>query len=323
MNLIKIFSIRLFVFFVFLSLLFSSSSLFAQHIQENSTDEAKNVPHTVDTTKSKGEHDTEKEGKFDIIERVVDHDYVDFYFLGQLPLPQFEPIQLGGLTIDMSITKSMFMMFVSSILLIIVLLRAAAINTKNRVPKGIGNFVETIIMFIRDEIVMPNMGKAGLNLLPFFLTIFFFILFANLIGLIPFMAQPTKNINVTSALALIAFSMIQISGMKKYGVWGYFRGLVPSGVPVFVLPIMIIVEFIGLFTKPFALLMRLFANINAGSIIILSLIGLIFIMSYAGIIIAIPFAIFIYMLEIFVAVLQAYIFTMLSVIFINMAVHQH
>jgi F-type H+-transporting ATPase subunit a len=137
------------------------------------------------------------------------------------------------------------------------------------------------------------------------------------------MAQPTKNINVTSALALIAFSMIQISGMKKYGVWGYFRGLVPSGVPVFVLPIMIIVEFIGLFTKPFALLMRLFANINAGSIIILSLIGLIFIMSYAGIIIAIPFAIFIYMLEIFVAVLQAYIFTMLSVIFINMAVHQH
>ncbi len=117
MILIRNFTIRLFVFFVFLALLFSSSSVFSQHLQENSTDEAKNVPHTVDTTKSKGEHDTEKEGNFDIIERVVDHDYVDFYFLGQLPLPQFEPIQLGGLTIDMSVTKSMFMMLVSSIII--------------------------------------------------------------------------------------------------------------------------------------------------------------------------------------------------------------
>jgi F-type H+-transporting ATPase subunit a len=112
-------------------------------------------------------------------------------------------------------------------------------------------------------------------------------------------------------------------GIKKNGFIGYFKGLVPGGIPVFVLPIMIIVEFIGLFTKPFALLMRLFANITAGSIIVLSLIGLIFIMSYAGIIIAVPFSIFIYLLEIFVAVLQAYIFTMLSSIFINMAMHQH
>jgi F-type H+-transporting ATPase subunit a len=305
---------------IFFLLLYSS--VYSQHSQVKSTEETKNVPHTVDSAKSESGQEIEKEEKFDIIEKVVDHDYVDFYFFGKLPLPQFEPIHLGGLTIDMSVTKSMFMMLVSSVILILVLLRAASINTKNRVPKGIGNFVETIIIFIRDEIVMPNMGKQGLKMLPFFLTIFFFILFANLLGLIPFMAQPTKNINVTSALAIIAFSTIQVSGMKKYGVWGYFRGLVPSGIPVFVLPIMIIVEFIGLFTKPFALLMRLFANINAGSIIILSLIGLIFIMSYAGIIIAVPFAIFIYMLEIFVAVLQAYIFTMLSVIFINMAVHQ-
>jgi F-type H+-transporting ATPase subunit a len=299
------------------------SSVYSQHTEEKPHQEKNTAPGAVDTVKSSGSHEADKEEKFDIIERVVDHDYVDFYFFGKLPLPQFEPFHIGGLTIDMSITKSMFMMLVSSLLLILVLLRAASINTKNRVPKGIGNFVETLVVFIRDEVVMPNMGKAGLKMLPFFLTVFFFILFANLLGLVPFFAQPTKNINVTSALALIAFSMIQVSGMKKYGVWGYFKGLVPSGIPVFVLPIMIIVEFIGLFTKPFALLMRLFANINAGSIIILSLIGLIFIMSYAGMVIAVPFAIFIYMLEIFVAVLQAYIFTMLSVIFVNMAVHQH
>lgn len=264
----------------------------------------------------------EEEGKLDIVEKVVDHDYVDFYFFGKLYLPKFEPIHIGSIEIDLSPTKSLFMMILSSLLLIIVLRRAVSLNTKNKVPKGIGNFIETIVIFIRDDIVLPNMGKDGLKMLPFILTIFFFILFANLIGLFPFMAQPTKNINVTTGLALITFFTTQIYGMKKNGVVGYFKGLIPPGVPTFVLPIMIIVEFIGLFTKPFALLMRLFANITAGSIIILSLIGLIFIMSYAGIIIAVPFAIFIYCLEIFVAVLQAYIFTMLSVLFINMAIHQ-
>lgn len=110
--------------------------------------------------------------------------------------------------------------------------------------------------------------------------------------------------------------------MKKNGVIGYFKGLVPHGIPGFVLPVMIIVEFIGLFTKPFALLMRLFANITAGSIIILSLLGLIFVMSYAGIAIALPFTLFIYCLELFIALLQAYIFTMLSVLFVSMAMHQ-
>jgi F-type H+-transporting ATPase subunit a len=261
--------------------------------------------------------------KLDIVEKVADHNYVDFYFFGKLHLPQFPKVHLGNVVIDFSITKSLFMMFLSSIILIIVLSIAARKNSKNRVPKGIGNFVETIVVFIRDEVVLPNMGKAGLKYLPFFLTVFFFILFANMIGLVPFMAQPTKNINVTTGLALITFTMTQAAGMKKYGVFGYLRGLVPQGVPVFVLPIMIVVEFIGLFTKPFALLMRLFANITAGTIIILSLISLIFIMKYAGIIIAVPFALFIDCLEIFVGVLQAYIFTMLSVIFINMAMHQH
>ncbi len=120
---------------------------------------------------------------------------------------------------------------------------------------------------------------------------------------------------------MITFFTVQISGIRKNGFIGYFRSLVPKGIPIFILPIMVIVEFIGLFTKPFALLMRLFANITAGSIIVLSLIGLIFILSYAGILIAIPFSLFIYLLEILVAILQAYIFTMLSCIFISIAIH--
>jgi len=258
---------------------------------------------------------------FNIIEKVVDHNYVDFYFFGKLYLPQFPPVKIGNISIDFSPTKSLFMMVLVSIILVIVLRRAAYINTHNKVPHGIGNFVESIIIFIRDEVVRPNMGDEGLKMLPFFLTLFFFILFANLFGLIPFMAQPTKNINVTSGLAIITFFTVQISGIKKNGFLGYFRSLVPKGIPVFIIPIMIVVEFIGLFTKPFALLMRLFANITAGSIIVLSLIGLIFIMNVAGIIIAVPFSLFINLLEILVAILQAYIFTMLSCIFISIAIH--
>ncbi|MEO6696209.1 MAG: F0F1 ATP synthase subunit A [Ignavibacteria bacterium] len=299
------------VFIIFFSTLFTLY-ISTSYAQEHKDETTKQDIHTADD-----------EGNFDIIERVVDHHYVDLYFFGKLNLPHFAPVNIGGMEIDFSVTKSLFMMIISSILLVIVLAFAASKNAKNRVPRGIGNMVESIVVFIRDEIVVPNMGKAGIKMLPFFCSLFFFIMFANLIGLFPFMAQPTKNINITAALALITFSVTQVKGIQAHGVVGYFKGLVPPGVPVFVMPIMIVVEFIGLFTKPFSLLMRLFANITAGSIIIFSLIGLIFIMSYAGTIIAIPLGLFIYMLEIFIALLQAYIFTMLSVLYIDMAVHQH
>lgn len=300
-------------FLIFLSLLFPLTAVNSAYAEQPSGEK---------TQKESNIQEEHKE-EMDIIDKVVDHHYVDFYFLGKLPLPHFEPVEILGIKFDFSVTKSLFMIFLSSVILIIILSYAASKNKKNKVPKGIGNMVESIIVFIRDEIVVPNMGKEGLKLLPFFLTLFFFILIANLIGLFPFMAQPTKNINVTAALAIVTFIMTQVKGIQAQGFGGYFKGLVPPGVPVFVLPIMIIVEFIGLFTKPFSLLMRLFANITAGSIIIFSLIGLIFIMQYAGAVIAVPFALFIYMMEIFIALLQAYIFTMLSVLYINMAMHHH
>ena len=276
---------------------------------------------TQQTEGEKVEHEEEAE-KLDIIDKIVDHHYVDFYFLGKMYMPHFPPLTIGGLTIDLSPTKMVFMMVVASLLLILVMWMAARSNSKNRAPKGLGNLIEVLVVFVRDDIVVPNMGKDGLRLMPFFLTLFFFIMFCNLLGLVPFFAQPTKNINVTASLAIITFVLTQIKGMQKNGVGGYLKGLIPPGVPVFVLPIMVIVEFIGLFTKPFSLLMRLFANITAGSIIILSLIGLIFILSYAGAVIAVPFALFIYCLEIFIALLQAYIFTMLATLYINMAIHQ-
>ncbi len=302
-------------------LVINSASVFSQEKTHTEGEKPKteSVPNHTESTAHEHEEDN---SKLDIISKVVDHDYVDFYFLGKLHLPKFPPVHLGPVTIDFSVTKSLFMMILSSLLLVIVLGFAASKNAKNKVPKGIGNLIESLIVFVRDDIVVANMGKDGLKLLPFFLTIFFFILFANFIGMFPFMAQPTKNVNVTGGLALVTFAVTQVMGVKKNGFFGYMKGLVPPGIPIFVMPIMIVVEFIGLFTKPFSLLIRLFANITAGTIIILSLIGLVFILKWAGAVIAVPFAMFIYCLEIFVALLQAYIFTMLSVLFINMAMHQ-
>lgn len=303
------------IIFLFLSV---SINIFAL---DNPADKKESDVKKVETEGDKLVHEGEE--KFDIIEKIVDHDFVDFYFLGKLHLPKFAPVNVFGVNIDFSITKSTLMMFLSAIILIIVLLYAVSSNKKNKVPKGIGNVIESLVVFVRDDIVRANMGNAGLSMMPFFLTLFFFIMFANLLGLFPFMAQPTKNINVTAALALTTFAITQYKGVKAHGFGGYVKSLIPPGVPVFVLPIMIIVEFIGLFTKPFSLLMRLFANITAGTIIIFSLIGLIFVMEYAGSVIAVPFAIFIYMIEIFIALLQAYIFTLLSVLYVNMAMHHH
>jgi len=246
-----------------------------------------------------------------IIHHILDRDFL-----------KFDPIHLGSFSLDLSITNKVLMMIISSLILIVILGWAARKNRKNIVPKGFGNFIEMILVFLRDEVVIPSMGKAGYQYLPFFFTMFFFILTCNLIGLIPFMSTPTGSISITAGLALITFIMIQVLGIKNNGLIGYVKGLVPPGIPVFVLPIMIIVEFLGMLTKPFALCIRLFANMTAGHVVILALIGLIFSLGYAATPVSIGFALFIYVLEILVALLQAYIFTMLSALFIGMAVHQ-
>jgi F-type H+-transporting ATPase subunit a len=312
----RFFFIRLSLIIILLTLI-SIPSFSQEHNEGKKESEIQKIEKAGDNAEK------EAEEEFDVIEKIVDHHYIDLYFLGKINLPQFKPVKILGITFDFSITKSTAMMFIASILLVLVLSYAVSSNKKNKVPKGVGNAVESIVVYVRDEIVVANMGQAGLKLMPFFLTLFFFILFANLLGLFPFMSQPTKNINITAALALVTFAVTQYKGIKAHGFGGYVKNLVPPGVPVFVLPIMVVVEFIGLFTKPFSLLMRLFANITAGTIIIFSLIGLIFVMDYAGTIIAIPFSIFIYLIEIFIAFLQAYIFTLLSAIYINMAMQHH
>ena len=253
-----------------------------------------------------------------ILHHVMDGNYLDFSPFFKLYLPHFE---LFGL--DLSITRHVIFMWLGSILLFWVMTRVAKAYKSSMVPKGFTNFWEVFIVFVRDEIAKPTIGKGFEQFLPYLLTAFFFILFGNFIGLVPFSATFTSNIAVTATMAIFSFLFTQIGGIRNNGLFGYFKGLIPHGVPVLLLPIMIIVEFLGLLTKPFALAIRLFANMTAGHIVVYALISLIFVMqsvAWAGL--AIPMALFIYSLEILVALLQAYIFTILSGLFIGMAVHQ-
>ncbi len=251
-----------------------------------------------------------------IMEHLLDGPDIHAPF-GHIHLPHLE---LFG--IDVSITRHVVMMWIATLFLVV----AFFVTTRGRglVPRGFGNMLEAIVLFIRDEIAKPNIGDQEYRkFMPFLLTIFFFILTCNLLGLIPYGATPTGNVSVTAGLAICAFLTIQIGGIIHNGFFGYFKGLVPHGLPLPITVLMVPIEIIGLLTKPFALCIRLFANMTAGHVIILALLGLIFLFkAYAVALVAVPFSLAIYLLEIFVALVQAYIFTMLSAVFIGMAVHQ-
>ena len=254
-----------------------------------------------------------------ILHHVMDSRELDFEPLFTIHIPQF-PTILG---IDMTPTKHVVFMWIAALLVLLTFTIIARRYKKSLVPKGIANFFEVFILVVRDEVAKTTIGKGYERFVPYLLTIFFFILFGNFLGLLPWSATFTSNIGVTASLAICSFFMIQIGGIRQNGFFGYFKGLIPHGIPPVLLILMIPVEILGLFTKPFALAIRLFANMIAGHFVILALIGLIFFM---GTVLVAPgailFAIFIYLLEILVALIQAYIFTILTSMFIGMAVHQ-
>jgi F-type H+-transporting ATPase subunit a len=253
-----------------------------------------------------------------IMHHVTDSRIIDIAGF-EIHIPQF-PVIFG---IDMTPTKHVVFMWLAALLILIIFSIVASRYKKSLIPKGIANFFEILVLFVRDEIARPTIGKGYEKFLPYLLTIFFFILFGNFLGLVPFTATFTSNIAVTATLAALTFIMTQFGGMRNNGVFGYFRGLLPHGIPWWMYPIMIPVEILGLFTKPFALCIRLFANMIAGHIVILALLGLIIFMKTIYVApVSVGFAVFIYLLEILVALIQAYIFTMLSALFIGMAVHQ-
>jgi len=254
-----------------------------------------------------------------ILHHVMDAKEIELPFLGYVHIPQF-PIIFG---IDLTPTKHVVFMWIAAIIMLLIFTTIAKQYRSSLIPRRLSNFFEIFIIFVRDEIATPTLGNGYQKFLPFLLTIFFFILFGNFLGLIPFSATFTSNIAVTAALAILSFLMIQLGGIRQNGFFGYFKGLVPHGIPMWLLPLMIPVEILGLFTKPFALAIRLYANMVAGHFVILALIGLIFVMGSIYIApVSIAFAVFINLLEILVALIQAYVFTMLTSLFIGMAVHQ-
>jgi len=216
-------------------------------------------------------------------------------------------------------SKQLIMILLASFIIIFLFIFGYKKNRK--VQSGLGNLLEVFVVFIRDEIVYPNMGKKqGRKFLPLILTFFFFIVMLNLLGLIPGSATATASFSVTVGLSLITFFTYIIFGNKDF--WKHI--FATPGVPFWLLPIMIPVELIGLLTKPFALSVRLLANMNAGHIIILAFLGIIINMGSSWVALgSVPMALAINMLEIFVAFLQGYIFCLLSSIFIGMAVMEH
>lgn len=222
--------------------------------------------------------------------------------------------------IDFSITKNVIGMLLASILLFWMFTSLAKSYQKRLIPKGFSRVLEPLVIYVRDEIAKPNIGSKYKKYMPFLLTIFFFIWLLNLLGMLPFGFNVTGNIAVTFGLALITFIIVQFSGNKDY--WKHIFWM--PGVPVIMKIVLMPIEILGMFTKPFALMIRLFANMTAGHMVIMSLLSLIIIMqnwiagpAFFG------FAIMISLIELLVAFLQAYIFTLLSALYIGMAVEDH
>ena len=222
--------------------------------------------------------------------------------------------------LDFSITKNVLAMLVVSLLMFI-MFRSLASSYKNKdIPTGFGRFLEPLVIYVRDDIAKPNIGPKYRKYMGFLLTVFFFILILNLFGLTPLGINVTGNIAVTFCLALITFIIVQFSGNKHY--WKHIFWM--PGVPVPMKIVLMPIEVLGMITKPFALMIRLFANMTAGHVVVMSLLGLIVVFqnwiagpAFFG------FTLFISIIELLVAFLQAYIFTLLSALYIGMAVEEH
>ena len=224
----------------------------------------------------------------------------------------------GKKVLDLSITKNVAMLFINAALLLIVFLSVARSykNNMGRAPKGLQSFIEPIVVFVRDEIVKPNIGHHYEKYLPYVLTLFFFVLFGNLLGLLPGSGNLTGNIAITLSLAVLTFLITNFSGNGTY--WKHIFWT--PGVPIALRPLIMLVEFIGVFTKPFALTIRLFVAITAGHIVILSLICLSFIFhSYFVGLGASILALFINLIELLVAGIQAYVFALFTSLYVGMA----
>jgi len=237
------------------------------------------------------------------------------------------PLNIGGL--DVSITNAVLTIWIACALVFLTMTLAGRMG--KLVPKGLQNMMESLVSFAKNTLVVEIMGEDGLVWFPFIATLFFFILFCDLLGLVPKMFTPTSNINVTATLAVIVFFCSQGAGILKHGIGGYCSTFVPKGMPggiagLVLKGFMIIIEIISMFARPFSLAVRLFANMTAGHLVIMVFISMIFM--FQGTIIkifitptSVVMAVVMMAFEIFVSVLQAFIFAILASIYISLAVH--
>jgi F-type H+-transporting ATPase subunit a len=276
-----------------------------------------------------------------LMEHLSDGHEIEFELLGRgfvWHLPRWAPVHLGPLTLDLSPTRHVVFLILAAVVLTVVFLTVGSVMRRryhDRAPTGFTNAMEAMVLFFRDEVVRRNIGHGADGYTSFILTLFFFILTMNLFGLIPFASRPTGNLAVTGGLALTTFIVTEITGIRELGFSGYMKTIfyAPPGLSgvgkVLMLVIMTPVELLGKLTKPFALTVRLFANMMAGEALVLSLLGLIFLFANLAIgkffIAGASFTMVvgIMVLELFVAFLQAFIFAMLSAVFIGLIRHAH
>lgn len=285
------------------------------------------------------EHTQKAAGDVDIITpHITDSHALDFPwfaapFYKEFELPRWKPVHIGSLEVDFSPTKHVVFLLLAGVLSALTLIAAARAHERQTretgTPKGFAAGIEATVLYLRNEIILPNVGPHGNAFVPFCLTIFFFILFSNLLGLLPWGSTATGNISVTATLAIISFVVIEISGMRAQG-WGYLNTIfywphdMSLAMKAPMTLIMTPVEIIGKVTKPFALAIRLFANMTAGHIVVLAMISLIFTFQ-KWIIVPVPLAMAtgIMLLELFVSFLQAFLFMLLTSVFIGQVRASH
>jgi F-type H+-transporting ATPase subunit a len=276
-------------------------------------------------------HAAEEEHEFDILHHIMDSREIELPGGAAIHLPAAGSWMVGP--IDMTPTKHVVFLVLSALVVLLILIPAGQMAKRDheRAPRGRRhNAIEALILFLRDDVVMRNIGHGGDRYVPFVLTLFFFILISNLFGLLPWGATATANVSVTAALALMSFVVVETAGMRALGAKGYMGTIVyiPHGLPKLLVPVMVLimtpVELLGKLTKPFALAIRLFANMTAGHVLLLAIIGLIFVFGNFFIAIGpVVMAVALTFLELFVAFLQAYIFALLTSVFIGLITHAH
>lgn len=280
-----------------------------------------------------------------ILEHTADSHVIEFAspfggHLFEIHLPVWAPVHVGQVAIDLSPTKHVVFMIVAAFLVWLTMFLTGRALGKQRAaglpPRGLPSLFESMVLFVRNDVAVANIGHGGEKFAPYIMTLFFFILYMNLLGLLPWGATATGNLAVTGGLALTAFLTIEISGMRALGPAGYLKTIffAPPGTTGFIkyamLAIMTPVEIIGKLVKPFALCLRLFANMTAGHFVVLSLLGLIFLFGTGPAAVrwgvaggSVAFVLFMMALELFVAFLQAYIFSLLTSVFIGLMQHEH